>query len=80
MDLADVGGNVRDGCHIASMGGGTWMTLVYRFGGMRDDDGTLSFWPRRTPEGNAILSFRVTYRDHLLEVKSRYGERGIYTA
>jgi hypothetical protein len=24
MDLADVGGNVRDGCHIASMGG-TWM-------------------------------------------------------
>src|SRR5215471_1594114 len=24
MDLADVGGNVKDGCHIASMGG-TWM-------------------------------------------------------
>jgi alpha,alpha-trehalose phosphorylase len=31
MDLADVGGNVRDGCHIASMGG-TWIT--YGFGGM----------------------------------------------
>jgi alpha,alpha-trehalose phosphorylase len=31
MDLADVGGNVRDGCHIASMGG-TWMMLTYGFG------------------------------------------------
>ena len=28
MDLADVGGNVKDGCHIASMGG-TWMMLTY---------------------------------------------------
>jgi alpha,alpha-trehalose phosphorylase len=68
MDLADVGGNVRDGCHIASMGG-TWMTLVYGLGGMRDDDGTLSFWPRRAPQDNAILRFPVTYRDTLLEVK-----------
>ena len=56
MDLADVGGNVKDGCHIASMGG-TWMMLTYGFGGMRDDDGTLSFWPRRPPEDNAVLRF-----------------------
>ena len=41
MDLADVGGNVRDGCRIASMGG-TWMMLVYGFAGMQDDDGILS--------------------------------------
>jgi alpha,alpha-trehalose phosphorylase len=68
MDLADVGGNVRDGCHIASMGG-TWMMLVYGFGGMRDNDGTLSFWPRRAPQDNAILRFSVTYRDKLLEVE-----------
>src|SRR5215469_12590588 len=34
MDLADVGGNVRDGCHIASMGG-TWMMLTYGLGGLR---------------------------------------------
>jgi alpha,alpha-trehalose phosphorylase len=68
MDLADVGGNVRDGCHIASMGG-TWMTLAYGFGGMRDHDGTLSFWPRRAPQDNAILRFPVTYRDNMLEVE-----------
>jgi len=68
MDLADVGGNVQDGCHIASMGG-TWMMLTYGFGGMRDNDGTLSFWPRRAPEENAILRFPVTYRGQRLEVE-----------
>jgi alpha,alpha-trehalose phosphorylase len=68
MDLADVGGNVKDGCHIASMGG-TWMMLTYGFGGMRDDDGTLSFWPRRAPEDNAIIRFPVTYHGQRLEVE-----------
>jgi alpha,alpha-trehalose phosphorylase len=68
MDLADAGGNVKDGCHIASMGG-TWMMLTYGFGGMRDDDGTLSFWPRRAPEENAVLAFHLTWRGQRLEVE-----------
>jgi alpha,alpha-trehalose phosphorylase len=68
MDLADVGGNVKDGCHVASMGG-TWMMLTYGFGGMRDSDGTLSFWPRRAPQDNGILRFPLTYRGQLLEVE-----------
>jgi alpha,alpha-trehalose phosphorylase len=68
MDLADVGGNVKDGCHIASMGG-TWMMLTYGFGGMRDDGGMLSFWPRRAPEENAILRFPVTHRGQQLEIE-----------
>jgi len=68
MDLADVGGNVKDGCHIASMGG-TWMMLTYGFGGMRDHDGTLSFWPRRAPEENAILRFPLTYHGQMLEIE-----------
>ncbi len=80
MDLADVGGNVKDGCHIASMGG-TWMMLAYGLGGMRDNDGTLSFWPRRAPEDNAILRFPVTYRGQMLEIeigqeKVEYALRG----
>jgi len=45
MDLADVHGNVKDGCHIASMGG-TWMAMVYGAAGMRDYHGQLSFNPR----------------------------------
>ncbi|MBX9844943.1 MAG: hypothetical protein K2Z80_24345 [Xanthobacteraceae bacterium] len=36
---------------------------------MRDDDGTLSFWPRRAPEENAILRFSLTCRGQLLEVE-----------
>lgn len=68
MDLADVGGNVKDGCHIASMGG-TWMMLTYGLAGMRDDDGTLSFWPRRAPEDDAKLRFTLTYRGQMLEVE-----------
>jgi alpha,alpha-trehalose phosphorylase len=70
MDLADVGGNVKDGAHIASMGG-TWMMLTYGLGGMRDYDGTLSFWPRRAPEDNAILRFPVTYHGRMLEIEIR---------
>ena len=68
MDLADVGGNVKDGCHIASMGG-TWMALAYGFGGLRDYDGNLSFWPQRPPDAHASLRFPITYRGQLLDVE-----------
>jgi alpha,alpha-trehalose phosphorylase len=51
--------------------GGTWMMLAYGLGGMRDDDGILSFWPRRAPEDNAILRFPVTYRSQMLEIEIR---------
>jgi alpha,alpha-trehalose phosphorylase len=73
MDLADIGGNVKDGCHIASMGG-TWMMLAYGLGGMRDDDGTLAFWPRRAPEDNAILRFPVVYCGRTIEIEIGVGE------
>jgi alpha,alpha-trehalose phosphorylase len=43
--------------------------LAYGFGGMRDNDGTLSFWPRRAPEENAKLRFPVTYRGQRLEIE-----------
>jgi alpha,alpha-trehalose phosphorylase len=67
MDLADVGGNVKDGCHIASMGG-TWMVFTYGFGGLRDYDGNLSFRPQRPPEIQASLKFPLTYRGQVLDV------------
>ena len=43
--------------------------FAYGLGGMRDYDGTLSFWPRRAPEDDAILRFPVTYRGQILEVE-----------
>ena len=67
MDLADVGGNVKDGCHIASMGG-TWMVFAYGFGGLRDYDGKVSFRPQRPPEAQASLHFPITWRAQLLDV------------
>ena len=56
-------------CPIASMGD-TWMMLTYGFGGLRDDDGTLSFWPRRAPQEHAIRRFPLTYHGQMLEVES----------
>jgi alpha,alpha-trehalose phosphorylase len=66
MDLADIGGNVADGCHIASMGG-TWMAIVYGFAGMRDYGGRLSFAPR-LPDGVEMLRFPLFVRGQTLEV------------
>ena len=65
MDIGDVGGNVKDGCHIASMGG-SWMMCVYGFGGMRDYGG-LSFNPK-LPKGLQRLHFPLNWRGQILEV------------
>jgi len=67
-DLSDVHGNVKDGCHIASMGG-IWMVLAYGFAGMRDHDGTLSFRPNRASDATGKLQFSVTVRGQLLQVE-----------
>src|SRR4051794_40524190 len=64
MDLADVGGNVKDGCHIASMGG-TWMGVVYGLAGLRDYGGRLSFHPNKQVRH---LRFHLTVRGQLLTV------------
>ena len=64
MDLADIGGNVKDGCHIASLGG-SWMAAVYGIAGMRDRGGVLSFDPRAYLQG---LRFSLIVRDQRLEV------------
>jgi alpha,alpha-trehalose phosphorylase len=68
MDLADVGGNVRDGCHIASMGG-AWMILVYGFAGMQDYNGILNFNPREVPGSKISVAVPLTYRGRLFLVK-----------
>jgi len=67
MDLANVAGNVQDGCHIASMGG-FWMTLIYGFAGMRDDGGNVTFSPR-VPAQFESLRFPLQVRGQRLEVE-----------
>ena len=66
MDLADVGGNVNDGVHIASAGG-VWMACVYGFAGMRDEGGVLSFAPR-LPEAFRRLAFPITWGGQTFDV------------
>ena len=66
MDLADVAGNVKDGCHIASMGG-FWMTLIYGFAGLRDNRGEIYFTPR-VPEQLGSLQFSLEILGRRLEV------------
>jgi alpha,alpha-trehalose phosphorylase len=66
MDLADVGGNVKHGAHIASIGG-TWMAIVYGFAVLRDTDGRISFHPR-LPERLERIRFALTIRGQELVV------------
>jgi alpha,alpha-trehalose phosphorylase len=66
MDLGDVGGNVRDGLHVAALGG-TWMALVHGFAGLRDHGGRPRFRPA-LPPGWRRLRFRLRVRGSLLEV------------
>ena len=70
MDLSDIGGNMMHGAHIASIGG-TWMTLVYGFAGMRDQGGCISFHPRLPAEWRR-LSFSLTIRGQRLRVEAAH--------
>jgi alpha,alpha-trehalose phosphorylase len=66
MDLQDLENNTRDGLHLASLAG-SWHGLVLGFGGMRTQEGRLSFCPR-LPEGMARLRFNIRYRGRRLQV------------
>ena len=47
---------------------GTWMSMVFGFGGMRLDGGELSFAPVLPEKWNSYR-FRLLWRGRLLEVK-----------
>jgi len=67
MDLDDYHGNVKDGVHIANMAG-TWMGIVYGFGGLRQIDGRLSLRPS-LPDGWTGYSFTITHQHRLIRVR-----------
>ena len=66
MDLDDVNSNVAHGVHIAAMAG-SWVSLVYGFGGLRDDDGRIAFAPR-LPRAWSRLQFRILLGTARLQV------------
>ena len=66
LDLDDYNHEVDEGLHITSMGG-TWMSVIYGFGGMMIKEGLLSFEPN-LPAGWKTLSFKILYRGRTLKV------------
>jgi alpha,alpha-trehalose phosphorylase len=72
VDLADVAGNASDGVHIASAAG-SWMALVFGFGGVRDFDGHLTFDPR-LPRRLRSLGFSLRFHDRQLHVRLTHDE------
>jgi alpha,alpha-trehalose phosphorylase len=67
MDLRDLAHNVRDGLHIASLGGAL-MAAMCGFGGLRDHDRRLTFAPR-LPGTLRRLRFPVVFRGRRLVVE-----------
>lgn len=66
LDLDDYNNDTSDGLHVTSMGG-TWMTFVQGFGGMRVRNGKLHFNPF-IPRGWKSYSFRINFRGAHLEI------------
>ena len=67
MDLHDLEHNTRDGVHIASLAG-SWLALVCGFGGLRHEDGEITFIPR-LPGGLARITFNVLAQGRHLVVE-----------
>ncbi|WP_339221289.1 glycosyl hydrolase family 65 protein [Paenibacillus sp. FSL W7-1332] len=66
LDLDNTHGNTKDGLHMANMGG-TWMSIVYGFAGMRLKESGLSLSPA-IPKDWEKYAFRLNFRDRLIGV------------
>jgi len=66
LDLDDYNNDTCDGCHITSMGG-TWMSVIQGFGGMRIKNEKLSFDPM-IPVQWKSYAFKIMFRKNLLKI------------
>ncbi|MGM9988172.1 MAG: glycoside hydrolase family 65 protein [Bacillaceae bacterium] len=67
LDLDDTHHNTKHGLHMACMGG-SWLNVVFGFGGMRVIDGTLTFNPT-LPKGWNRISFNIGYKGRQIKVE-----------
>ena len=67
LDLDDYNNDTEDGCHITSMGG-TWMSFVKGFGGMRIKNDHLHFAPI-LPDKWEDYSFRINFRNATISME-----------
>ena len=66
LDLDDTHGNTKDGVHTANMGG-TWMSIVYGFAGLRIKEDNISLAPK-LPEDWKELKFKFFYKGAQVKV------------
>lgn len=67
LDLDDYNSDTKDGLHITSMGG-TWMSIVEGFAGLRVKNGCLTLIPA-IPSAWKSYAFRIVFRNTLLNIK-----------
>lgn len=72
LDLDDYNNDTEDGCHITSMGG-TWMSFVMGFGGMRVRDNRLHLNPF-LPKSWRSYAFHLNFRGARLEIMMKNHE------
>jgi maltose phosphorylase len=66
LDLDDYNSDTKDGLHITSMGG-TWMSIVEGFAGLRVRNNSLVLNPS-IPKTWKSYSFRIVFRKALLQI------------
>ncbi|MBL4939270.1 MAG: glycoside hydrolase family 65 protein [Lutibacter sp.] len=64
LDIDDLHHNTKNGIHTACMGG-SWMSIVFGFAGMRVIDGELNFRPH-LPKKWKSLNFKINFKNRIL--------------
>lgn len=67
LDIDNLHHNTKDGIHTACMGG-SWMSIVFGFAGMRIVKGMLNFHPY-LPENWQDLQFNLNFKNRILSCK-----------
>ncbi len=70
LDLEDYNNNTFEGLHITSLAG-TWMNIVFGFGGLCIADDCVQLSPRLPKAWNG-LKFKYTYRGELMQVSATH--------
>ncbi len=72
LDLDNTHGNTKDGVHVANMGG-TWMSIVYGFMGVRIKEDHVALNPL-LPDNWNNLKFKFLYKGAVVEVNISEGK------
>src|SRR5699024_1494444 len=71
LDLDNTHGNTKDGLHMANLGG-TWLSIIFGFAGVRVKEAGLFMAPSLPKKWNT-LRFHLKYRGRLMRVTMEKG-------